>query len=211
MPDQPWLLGSHSSLPLSQQWKLSSLCQQQTVWSCHMSEKEKKTKTKRGEERRGMCRISFQSPARCVLLWVHHRYSVECSISAHAEVRSRNIVGDSGRNNNEGDAEFLILLPSLHHLQTSTKGLHQKRQKFYIKKISGLNISIYQSLTSKPPIITMAWMLNFAMFRLISSMTSSGKDLHKSDATESQKIRAHELDWGGNLEHCLQGLCGMKL
>lgn len=59
----------------------------------------------------------------CVLLEVYHSYGVKRSICANTEVRTRNVVGDSGRNNDKGNTKFLILLSGLDHLQTPKKCL----------------------------------------------------------------------------------------
>lgn len=47
---------------------------------------------------------------------VYHGYGVEGCVCAYAEVRSRDIIGDGSRNNDEGNAQFLVLLSSFHHL-----------------------------------------------------------------------------------------------
>lgn len=72
----------------------------------------------------------------CVLKELYHSYSVKRSICANTEVRSRNIVGDSSRNNDKGNTKFLILLSSLHHLQTPNKGLVKTGRKEEISQMS---------------------------------------------------------------------------
>lgn len=62
------------------------------------------------------------------LFFFYHGDGVEGSVSANTEVGSGNIVGDSGRNNNQRNAQFLVLLSRLHHLQTSNKCLLKTSQ-----------------------------------------------------------------------------------
>lgn len=44
---------------------------------------------------------------------------VQGSVSADAKVRARDVVGYGGRDNHNGNAHFLIFLPSLHQLKAS--------------------------------------------------------------------------------------------
>lgn len=62
------------------------------------------------------------------VFFFYHGDGVEGSVSANTEVGSGNIVGDSGRNNNQRNAQFLVLLSRLHHLQTSNKCLLKTSQ-----------------------------------------------------------------------------------
>lgn len=117
---------------------------------------------------------------------------VQGSVSADAKVRARDVVGYGGRHNHNGNAHFLIFLPSLHQLKASNIRLQQKRRRrfifFSVLLVSGTSAhfewaeekqSLLPLLTSKPPMITKAWMLNLAMFWLISSNLLPGRVLRE--------------------------------
>ena len=53
---------------------------------------------------------------------------VESSVSADAEVRAGDIVGDGGRNDHHWNAQLLVLLPAMDQLQAAHKGLQVGRQ-----------------------------------------------------------------------------------
>ena len=55
--------------------------------------------------------------------------SVESSVSADAEVRAGDIVGDGGRNDHHWNAQLLVLLPALDQLQAANKGLQVGRHR----------------------------------------------------------------------------------
>lgn len=57
---------------------------------------------------------------------------VQGSVSADAKVRARDVVGYGGRDNHNGNAHFLIFLPSLHQLKASNIRLQQKRRRRFI-------------------------------------------------------------------------------
>lgn len=110
---------------------------------------------------------------------VYHGDHVEGGVGSDAEVGSRDVVGHGGRNNHEWNAELLVLLSCLHHLQTSQESLEGGGNVIGVKLGLGQIHVIKVELTSKPPMMTIPWMLNLVMLRLISSMNSCGKDLHK--------------------------------
>lgn len=80
--------------------------------------------------KRGDCTTTHKSwRARCSLM-IYRRNGVERSVSSHAEVRSWDVVGDGGGDNDQGDAKLLVLLSGLHHLQTPDEGLRHKGRSF---------------------------------------------------------------------------------
>lgn len=99
-----------------------------------MSEKEKK-REKEEEHSEYDAFFFFGYSGLCFVIFkkVYHGYSVKRSISSNTEVGSRNIVGDSGRNHHNGNTELLILLSSLHHLQTTGKRLAETERKEGVK------------------------------------------------------------------------------
>lgn len=124
---------------------------------------------------------------------------VQGSVGADAKVRARDVVGYGGRDNHNGNAHFLIFLPSLHQLEASNIRLQQKRRRRFIffcassfRNFCSLWMSRRETkplLTSKPPMITKAWMLNLAMFWLISSNLLPGRVLR--EATKKYRIHVY--------------------
>lgn len=89
----------------------------------------------------------------------HHADGVEGGVSPHAEVRAGHIVGDRGRDDHEGDAELIILLPALHQLQAprvslrrQSRGGRNEGEKAGVG--AGGEEEMAGTLTSKPPIMT---------------------------------------------------------
>lgn len=102
---------------------------------------------------------------------------VEGGVSTDAEVRAGDVVGDGGGDDHHGNTHLFVLLSGLNQLQTSHIGLQSGGDDE--DELCGVGrLEQPPQLTSNPPMITRAWMLNLEMFWLISSIILPGKDLY---------------------------------